>query len=72
MASRRPLAGADSRPRIHLWPQPDGSYRWSEGPTGRLERAQTGSAGLALHDALAAMPDDSLRDGAVIILEPRP
>jgi hypothetical protein len=67
MAKPNPLIGpsADSRPRIHIFPQPDGGFSWSIGATGWRDRART--AGQAIDTALGHI--DKLK-GAVIILEP--
>lgn len=56
---------ADSRPRVHLWPN-QGAWNWSIGPTGRLIPGST--PGDALDAALAQLGKQAAA-GVVAIIE---
>lgn len=60
------MKGADSRPRVHLWPSA-GSWQWSFGPVAARNSAP--DAGEALNHAIAAL-DGRSRKGVVVIVEP--
>lgn len=61
-----PLGRADDRPRIHIWPHPEGAA-WSRGPNGHRSLGET--PGDALDKALAALS----RPGAYVVIgEPQP
>lgn len=57
------MTQADSRPRIHVWPQRSG-FAWSIGPTGRQAPAET--PGAAVDAALAALGGKADRGFVVI------
>lgn len=60
------MARADSRPRVHLWPRPDGAD-WSLSPTATHQPAS--DHGAALNLALEQLGKRAAM-GAVVIIEP--
>lgn len=59
--------GADARPRVHIWPQPNGHFHWSIGATGMREHPASNTVGAAVDGALSHL---NKRRGVVVIVEP--
>lgn len=67
----RRLANADDRPRVHIWPHSlVDRFHFSFGPTGCRSRQAFASIGETIE--AASMHAGGFKDGAVIIVEPRP